>query len=101
MMVSVNSAQERTILFDMLPLKTIGFRSYDFRLQVLGVAGQSMYAPARKAVLKGVDGIVFVANSALDRQEENLQAFGEMTRQLGRPRGRRLGHPADPPVQQA
>ena len=82
MMVSVNSAQERTILFDMLPLKTIGFRSYDFRLQVLGVAGQSMYAPARKTVLKGVDGIVFVANSALDRQEENLQAFGEMTRQL-------------------
>ncbi len=82
MMVSVNSVQERTILFDMLPIKTIGFRSYDFRLQILGVAGQSMYAPARKAALIGVDGIVFVANSALDRQEENVQAFGEMTRQL-------------------
>ena len=82
MMVSVNSVQERTILFDMLPIKTIGFRSYDFRLQLLGVAGQSMYEPARKAALKGVDGIVFVANSALDRQKENVQAFGEMTREL-------------------
>lgn len=82
MMISVNSTQERTILFDLLPLRTIGFRGYDLRLQVIGVAGQSMYAPSRKSALKDADGLVFVANSAVDRWEENLQAYAEMTRGL-------------------
>jgi hypothetical protein len=82
MMISVNSTQERTILFDLLPLRTIGFRGYDLRLQVIGVAGQSMYAPSRKTALKDADGLVFVANSAVDRWEENLQAYAEMTRGL-------------------
>jgi hypothetical protein len=82
MMISVNSTQERTILFDLLPLRTIGFRGYDLRLQVIGVAGQSMYAPSRKSALKDADGLVFVANSAVDRWEENVQAFGEMTQGL-------------------
>jgi hypothetical protein len=82
MMISVNSTQERTILFDLLPLRTIGFRGYDLRLQLIGVAGQSMYAPSRKSALKAADGLVFVANSAVDRWEENLQAYAEMTRGL-------------------
>jgi len=82
MMISVNSTQERTILFDLLPLRTIGFRGYDLRLQVIGVAGQSMYAPSRKTALRDADGLVFVANSAVDRWEENLQTYGEMTQGL-------------------
>jgi len=82
MMISVNSTQERTIIFDLLPLRTIGFRGYDLRLQVIGVAGQSMYAPSRRSALKDADGLVFVANSAVDRWEENLQTYAEMTRGL-------------------
>jgi signal recognition particle receptor subunit beta/GAF domain-containing protein len=81
-MISVNSAQDRTILFDLLPLKTPGFRGFDLRLQILAVPGQPMYAATRRLVLKGADSLVFVANSALDRWEENLQSIREMTRNL-------------------
>jgi signal recognition particle receptor subunit beta len=88
-MISVNSAQDRTILFDLLPLKTPGFRGFDLRLQILAVPGQAMYAATRRLVLKGADSLVFVANSALDRWEENLQSLREMTRNL-------LTHHLDP-----
>jgi hypothetical protein len=81
-MISVNSAQDRTILFDFVPLKTSGFRGFDLKLQLVAVPGQSMYAASRKVVLKGTDGVVFVANSALDRWEENLQSFKEMNQYL-------------------
>ncbi len=88
-MVSVNSAQDRTILFDLLPLKTPGFRGFDLRLQLLAVPGQAMYAATRRLVLKGADAVVFVANSAADRWEENLQSYREMTQNL-------LTHHLDP-----
>ena len=88
-MISVNSAQDRTILFDLLPLKTTGFRGFDLRLQVLAVPGQAMYAATRRLVLKGADSLVFVANSALDRWEENIQSYREMTTNL-------LSHHLDP-----
>ena len=81
-MVSINSAQDRTILFDMLPMKAAGFRGFDLRLQVLAVPGQGIYAATRRLVLKGADAIVFVANSASDRWEENVQSFREMTENL-------------------
>jgi signal recognition particle receptor subunit beta len=88
-MISINSAQDRTILFDLLPLKTTGFRGFDLRLQVLAVPGQAMYAATRRLVLKGADSLVFVANSALDRWEENIQSYREMTTNL-------LSHHLDP-----
>jgi len=88
-MVSINSAQDRTILFDLLPLRTSGFRGFDLRLQILAVPGQAMYAATRRLVLKGADALVFVANSAMDRWEENLQSYREMTQNL-------LTHHLDP-----
>jgi signal recognition particle receptor subunit beta len=88
-LISVNSAQDRTILFDLLPLKTPGFRGFGLRLQVLAVPGQPMYAATRRLVLKGADSLVFVANSALDRWEENVQSLKEMTENL-------LSHHLDP-----
>jgi signal recognition particle receptor subunit beta len=88
-LISINSAQDRTILFDLLPLKTPGFRGFDLRLQILAVPGQAMYSATRRLVLKGADSLVFVANSALDRWEENIQSFKEMTQNL-------LSHHLDP-----
>src|SRR5512143_309092 len=88
-MISINSAQDRTILFDLLPLKAAGFRGFDLRLQVLAVPGQAVYAATRRLVLKGADSLVFVANSALDRWEENIQSYREMTANL-------LSHHLDP-----
>jgi hypothetical protein len=81
-LISINSAQDRTILFDLLPMKTPGFRGFDLRLQVLAVPGQAMYSTTRRLVLKGADSLVFVANSALDRWEENIQSYREMTQNL-------------------
>ena len=76
--VSVNSQQDRTILCDLLPLKSSGFMGYDLRFQLAAVPGQAIYAPARRVVLRGSDGVVFVANSALDRWHENQQCYREL-----------------------
>ena len=76
--ISVNSQQDRTILCDLLPLRAGGFCGYDVRLRLLAVPGQSMYLVSRRAVLKGSDGVVFVANSATDRWHDNVQSFAEM-----------------------
>lgn len=88
-LISVNTAQDRTILFDLLPLRTIAFRSYELRFQVIAVPGQRLYAATRKMLLKGADTIVFVANSAADRFQENLHSLKEMTENL-------LSHGIDP-----
>ena len=88
-LISVNSAQDRTILFDLLPLRTRGFRGFDLRLQLVAVPGQAQYAATRRVVLKGADSLVFVANSAADRWDENVQSLREMTQNL-------LSHHLDP-----
>jgi mutual gliding-motility protein MglA len=81
-MISINSRQDRTILFDLLPLTTVGPRGFELRLQVVAVPGQPVYAATRRAVLRGADGVVFVANSASDRWQETLDSFDEMKRHL-------------------
>jgi signal recognition particle receptor subunit beta len=81
-LISVNSAQDRTIMFDLLPLKASGFRGYDLKLQLAAVPGQAMYAAIRKLAVRNVDSLVFVANSAVDRQQENVASFREMTGNL-------------------
>jgi hypothetical protein len=90
-MVSVNSTQDRTILLDLLPMKTPAFRGYELRFQVIAVPGQRMYAASRKLLLNGADAVVFVANSAADRWEETLQSLREMNQNL-------LAHGLDPSV---
>ena len=81
-LISVNSAQDRTILFDFMPLKTSGFRGFDVKLQLIGVPGQAVYASSRRVALKATDGVVFVANSANDRFQENQQSYKEMVQNL-------------------
>jgi signal recognition particle receptor subunit beta len=88
-MVSVNSTQDRTILLDLLPMKTPAFRGYELRFQVIAVPGQRMYAASRKLLLNGADSVVFVANSAADRWEETLSSLREMNQNL-------LAHGLDP-----
>ncbi|MFQ5790214.1 MAG: ATP/GTP-binding protein, partial [Acidobacteriota bacterium] len=88
-LISVNTAQDRTMLFDLLPLTTPAFRSYELRFQVIAVPGQRLYATTRKMLLKNADSLVFVANSATDRWQDNLQSLKEMTENL-------LEHGIDP-----
>jgi len=81
-MISINSLQDRTILFDLLPFTVVGPRGFSLRLQLLAVPGQAMYSATRRAALRGADGVVFVANSATDRWQENLTSFAEMKTHL-------------------
>jgi signal recognition particle receptor subunit beta len=80
--ISVTSAQDRTILFDLLPLKGVGFHGFEIRFQVVAVPGQAPYSATRRLVLRGADAVVFVANSAADRVEENVASLREMTDHL-------------------
>jgi signal recognition particle receptor subunit beta len=80
--ISVNSAQDRTILFDLLPLGGVGFHGFEVRFQVVAVPGQAAFAATRRLVLRGADGVVFVANSARDRLQDNVVSIREMTDHL-------------------
>jgi signal recognition particle receptor subunit beta len=81
-MISINSLQDRTILFDLLPFTAVGPRGFVLRLQIVAVPGQGLYSATRRAALRGADGVVFVANSATDRWQENLTSYGEMKKHL-------------------
>lgn len=80
--ISVNSAQDRTILFDLLPLRGVGFHGFEIRFQIVAVPGQAPFAATRRLVVRGADAVVFVANSARDRIEENVASLREMTDHL-------------------
>src|SRR5262252_5925213 len=85
-LVSVNTAQDRTIMFDLLPIKVAAFRGLDLKVQLVAVPGQAMYAAIRRLALRDVDSVVFVADSAADRQDENAASLKEMVANLsGRP----------------
>jgi len=81
-LLSLNSLQDRTILFDLLPLRAVGPRGYEIAIQLIAVPGQSFYTSTRRTALKGADGVVFVANSAQDRLDENILSFRELSRHL-------------------
>lgn len=81
-LIAVNSQQERTILFDLLPLRGVGFHGFDVRFQLVAVPGQAPYAATRRLVSRGTDAVVFVANSARDRLQENVTSLQEMNGNL-------------------
>ncbi len=62
-MVSINTEGDRTLFFDFLPMELGKIKGCDVRVQLFTVPGQVQYSSTRKLVLKGVDGIVFVADS--------------------------------------
>ena len=87
-LLSIATETERTLFFDFLPLDLGEVEGYKVRFQVYTVPGQPLYERTRVAVLTGVDGIVFVADSGRERFRENLQSMQEMNRildALGRP----------------
>ena len=81
-LVSVNSSQGRTILFDMLPLHGLGLSGWEVKFRLLGVPGQQSYTAARRLALRGADAVVFVANSAEDRQQENPESLRDLAEGL-------------------
>jgi GTPase SAR1 family protein len=81
-LVSLATSSDRTLFFDFLPIQTVVINGYRTRFMLYTVPGQVHYNATRQMVLKGVDGIIFVADSQIDRMEENLAAWRGMERNL-------------------
>jgi len=81
-MISINTDGDRTLFFDFLPLELGKLKGCDVRVQLYTVPGQVRYASTRKLVLRGADGIIFVADSLEVRREKNLLALKDLQTNL-------------------
>ena len=74
-MVSLATETERTLFFDFLPVDLGTIRGFKTRFHLYTVPGQVYYNASRKLILKGVDGVVFVADSQIERTEANIESM--------------------------
>jgi mutual gliding-motility protein MglA len=81
-MVSINTEGDRTLFFDFLPIGLGQIRGCEVRVQLYTVPGQVKYSSTRKLVLRGVDGIVFVADSLEVRREKNMMSLKDLQANL-------------------
>jgi len=81
-MVSVDTEGDSTLFFDFLPMGLGKINGCDVRVQIFTVPGQQKYTSTRKLVLKGVDGVVFVADSLAVRREKNLLSLKDLQQNL-------------------
>jgi signal recognition particle receptor subunit beta len=77
-LISLNTAQDRTLFFDLLPFSLGTVAGYDFKVQLYTVPGQVQYNATRRVVLAGADAVVFVADSRRATFKENIAAFENM-----------------------
>jgi len=77
-MVSINTEGDRTLFFDFLPMGLGEIKGFDVRVQVYTVPGQVQYRSTRKLVLRGVDGVIFVADSLAVRREKNMLSLKDL-----------------------
>ena len=77
-LISLNTAQDRTLFFDLLPFSLGSVSGYDFKIQLYTVPGQVQYNATRRVVLAGADAVVFVADSRRPAAKENQAAFENM-----------------------
>ncbi|MFI5183702.1 MAG: hypothetical protein ACHQNV_04830 [Vicinamibacteria bacterium] len=77
-LISLNTAQDRTLFFDLLPFSLGAVSGYDFKVQLYTVPGQVQYNATRRVVLAGADAVVFVADSRKATVKENQAAFENM-----------------------
>ena len=81
-LTSLATNSDRTLFFDFLPIETSVVRGYKTKFQLFTVPGQVIYNTTRQLVLRGVDGLVFVADSQYEKMEENVQTFANMIQNL-------------------
>jgi signal recognition particle receptor subunit beta len=81
-LLSIKTSGDRTLFFDFLPVGIGKIGDYDVMLQVYTVPGQIKYNATRKLVLRGVDGIVFVADSLVERRVSNVQSLENLEENL-------------------
>jgi signal recognition particle receptor subunit beta len=83
-LLSIATETERTLFFDFLPLDLGKVRGFQTRFHLYTVPGQILYERTRVAVLNGSDGVVFVADSARDKLEENVRSLKELAGNITR-----------------
>src|SRR5436190_2086018 len=81
-MISLATGDDRTLFFDFLPVSATSVRGFTTKFQLYTVPGQSRYNMTRKLVLRGVDGVVFVADSQWDRLKENVESLRNLKENL-------------------
>ncbi len=81
-LLTIETRGERTLFFDLLPINLGQIHGLNIRIQLYTVPGQSHYRATRKLVLKGVDGIVFVADSLRKRREKNIESLLDLKNNL-------------------
>jgi signal recognition particle receptor subunit beta len=81
-LITLNTDIERTLFFDFLPIDLGSIRGFKTRFHLYTVPGQVVYDASRKLILKGLDGVVFVADSQAERMEENLLSLRNLERNL-------------------
>jgi hypothetical protein len=81
-LVSLATSSDRTLFFDFLPIEAVAIKGFKTKFQLYTVPGQVIYNTTRQLVLRGVDGIVFVADSQYDKMEENVKSFSNLEENL-------------------
>ena len=81
-LVSLATSSDRTLFFDFLPIEAMTIKGFKTKFQLYTVPGQVVYNTTRQLVLRGVDGIVFVADSQYDKMEENVDSFQNLQENL-------------------
>ncbi|MBF0469139.1 MAG: GTPase domain-containing protein [Desulfamplus sp.] len=81
-LVSIDTKGDRTLFFDFFPVSLGKINGFDLKLKLYTTPGQVKYEATRRLVLKGVDGIVFVADSLTSRQDANLESFENLKSNL-------------------
>lgn len=81
-MISLATESERTLFFDLLPLNLGSIRGFQTRFQLYTVPGQIFYDASRKLILRGADGVAFVADSQAARHDANLESLRNLLTNL-------------------
>lgn len=81
-LVSLATSSDRTLFFDFLPIEAMTIRGFKTKFQLYTVPGQVIYNTTRQLVLRGVDGVVFVADSQYEKMPENVESFQNLTDNL-------------------
>lgn len=81
-LVSLATSSDRTLFFDFLPMEAMAIKGFKTKFQLYTVPGQVIYNTTRQLVLRGVDGIVFVADSQYEKMAENAESFANMEENL-------------------
>ncbi|MFQ5589236.1 MAG: ATP/GTP-binding protein, partial [Nitrospiria bacterium] len=81
-MISLATETERTLFFDFLPLALGQIKGFKVRFHLYTVPGQIFYDASRKLILRGVDGVIFVADSQVERMEANLESMDNLVKNL-------------------